>query len=52
MTKICGSCEKEQETTEKVTIKENGVLGYYDREVEWCESCVNSHNRYLLESWG
>jgi len=52
MTMMCESCNKEQETTEKVTIKENGVLGYYNRNVEWCKDCVKSHNRHLLESWG
>ena len=48
----CESCEKKKDTTKKRTRKENGVLGYYDVDVLWCDDCINANNRHLLESWG
>jgi len=50
--KECGSCKKENHTTKTRKVKENGVVGYYDVNVVWCDNCVNSHNRYLLSTWG
>ena len=52
MTSICESCKKEDETVKDTTVKEDGVVGYYDRNVTWCEKCVDSHNYYLMANWG
>lgn len=48
---ICANCNK-QGTVSKRKIKENGVVGYYDIDVVWCDECVGKHNKYLLENWG
>ena len=50
--KQCASCKKQDETVRQRTVKENGMLRYYDVEVKWCDKCVESHNHYLLSSWG
>lgn len=49
---ICDSCEIAGDTVRERTVKENGVLGYYDVKVKWCDKCTNSHNYYLMASWG
>lgn len=48
----CELCKKMDKTVKERTVKENGVLGYYDITVKWCDSCVVRHNHYLLSSWG
>lgn len=48
----CSSCEKEKEDVRERTVKENGVVGYYDVKVKWCDDCSEKHNRHLLETWG
>lgn len=48
----CTSCRQDKGSVRDRTIKENGVLGYYDVNVKWCDECVSSHNYYLLASWG
>lgn len=50
--KQCDCCLREDSTTKERTIKEDGVVGYYDRTVLWCDRCVEGHNKYLLENWG
>ena len=30
----------------------NGVVGYYDVKVFWCDKCASNHNRHLVETWG
>lgn len=52
MEKECESCKRQDETVSEKTIKENGVVGYYDRKVNWCDKCTASHNHYLLANWG
>jgi hypothetical protein len=48
----CNCCKKEKKNVSERSVKENGALGYYDRKVIWCDECVNSHNYYLMASWG
>lgn len=50
--KTCESCKKQKENVTEKTVKENGVIGYYDRKVTYCDECVASHNYYLLADWG
>lgn len=50
--KKCNRCNKMDLTTRERTIKENGMVSYYDVKVIWCDKCVGNHNRYLLSSWG
>ncbi len=52
VTKKCNNCGKDKESTKQRKVKENGVVGYYDIDVVWCDKCVERHNRYLVESWG
>jgi hypothetical protein len=47
----CDHCGK-RGITKNQTIKEKGVVGYYDVKVKWCVDCVIRHNRELLENWG
>ena len=46
----CKSCGKEN--GKERTIKENGVVGYYDVKVFWCDKCASNHNCHLVETWG
>lgn len=48
----CQSCGKKDKTAKERTIKENGVIGYFDKTVTWCDKCIKSHNYYLMASWG
>lgn len=50
--KKCSSCEKEFNELKEKVIKEEGVLGYYDKKVKWCDDCIERHNYYLLANWG
>lgn len=52
MSKECKSCKRNDESVTLRKVKENGVLGYYDIEREWCDKCVASHNYHLMANWG
>jgi hypothetical protein len=48
----CESCGKADKTVSKRKVREDGVVGYYEVEVCWCNECVRNHYRFLLENWG
>jgi protein-arginine kinase activator protein McsA len=48
----CENCGKEDNTVCVREIKENGVVGYYEVSVKWCDECAGRHNKHLLETWG
>ena len=48
----CESCKQKSKTVHKRKVKEEGVLGYYEVEVCWCDSCVDRHNYCLMANWG
>jgi len=50
--KECTICHKKNKTVKERTVKEEGVLSYYDIKVVWCDKCVSRHNYYLMASWG
>jgi len=53
----CYFCDKEAKNLSDTTIKINGVVSYYDKDVKICDKCKSNdskskYNQHLIETWG